>query len=161
MKKTNGFTLIELVVVIVILGILAVTAAPKFLNLQTDARVAALNGLKGATNGALGSVYGKAAIEGKESESNDSISSGINISHGYPSANDGGIGDAVVGVNEVGGDWDGAPDDQTTPESYVITFTQTPSLSQASSIKATSCYVQYEQATSQATPVVTVFKSGC
>ena len=38
MKRNAGFTLIELVIVIVILGILAVTAAPKFLNLQGDAR---------------------------------------------------------------------------------------------------------------------------
>ena len=38
MKRSAGFTLIELVIVIVILGILAVTAAPKFLNLQSDAR---------------------------------------------------------------------------------------------------------------------------
>ncbi|MGL4893853.1 MAG: type II secretion system protein, partial [Shewanella sp.] len=45
MKKQQGFTLIELVVVIIILGILAVTAAPKFINLQGDARVSALNGL--------------------------------------------------------------------------------------------------------------------
>ncbi|WP_219592386.1 prepilin-type N-terminal cleavage/methylation domain-containing protein, partial [Aeromonas salmonicida] len=37
MKKQAGFTLIELVIVIIILGILAVTAAPKFLNLQGDA----------------------------------------------------------------------------------------------------------------------------
>ncbi|MDW3189737.1 type II secretion system protein, partial [Vibrio sp. Vb0932] len=42
MKKQTGFTLIELVVVIVILGILAVTAAPRFLNLQNDAREARL-----------------------------------------------------------------------------------------------------------------------
>ncbi|MGL4750761.1 MAG: type II secretion system protein, partial [Shewanella sp.] len=38
MKRQQGFTLIELVVVIIILGILAVTAAPKFINLQSDAR---------------------------------------------------------------------------------------------------------------------------
>ncbi len=37
MKKNKGFTLIELVVVIVILGILAVTAAPKFLGISRDA----------------------------------------------------------------------------------------------------------------------------
>ena len=43
--KKNGFTLIELVVVIVILGILAVVAAPKFMNLQNDARNASLKGL--------------------------------------------------------------------------------------------------------------------
>ena len=46
MKRQQGFTLIELVVVIIILGILAVTAAPKFINLQSDARASAIQGLK-------------------------------------------------------------------------------------------------------------------
>ncbi|WP_162809858.1 type II secretion system protein, partial [Vibrio cholerae] len=64
MKRQGGFTLIELVVVIVILGILAVTAAPRFLNLQGDAREASLQGLKGAIDGAAGIVYGKAAVSG-------------------------------------------------------------------------------------------------
>ncbi|HAA96802.1 MAG TPA: type II secretion system protein, partial [Alteromonas macleodii] len=40
----QGFTLIELIIVIVLLGILAVTAAPKFLNLQDDARDSVLQG---------------------------------------------------------------------------------------------------------------------
>ncbi|ANP79342.1 hypothetical protein A134_23295 [Vibrio crassostreae 9CS106] len=68
MQKSNGFTLIELVVVIVILGILSVTAAPRFLNLQSDARSAVLDGVKGSVTGANGIVYGKAAIGGKESQ---------------------------------------------------------------------------------------------
>ena len=68
MKSSKGFTLIELVVVIVILGILSVTAAPRFLNLQSDARIATLQGAKGAVEGANGIVYGKAAIEGLESD---------------------------------------------------------------------------------------------
>ena len=44
----QGFTLIELIIVIVLLGILAVTAAPKFLNLQDDARDSVLEGIAGS-----------------------------------------------------------------------------------------------------------------
>lgn len=64
MKKQAGFTLIELVVVIVILGILAATAAPKFMDLQSDARISALNGLKGAISSAVAMTYSKAILAG-------------------------------------------------------------------------------------------------
>lgn len=47
-RHTQGFTLIELVVVIVILGILAAVAMPKFTDLSKEARIAKLNGLAGA-----------------------------------------------------------------------------------------------------------------
>lgn len=67
-QKQNGFTLIELVVVIIILGILAVTAAPKFINLQSDARKSTLDGMKGAIQGANSLVYSKAALAGEERE---------------------------------------------------------------------------------------------
>ncbi|WP_318481795.1 type II secretion system protein [Photobacterium leiognathi] len=66
--KKNGFTLIELVVVIVILGILAVVAAPKFMNLQVDARNASLKGLEGSLKSALGTTYAKLTIAGLENE---------------------------------------------------------------------------------------------
>lgn len=67
MRRNNGgFTLIELIVVIVILGILAVTAAPKFIDLQSDARLATLNGMKAAINSAVSLTYGKSLVLGKE-----------------------------------------------------------------------------------------------
>ncbi|MCE9790832.1 type II secretion system GspH family protein [Shewanella indica] len=83
MRKQQGFTLIELVVVIIILGILAVTAAPKFINLQSDARASALQGMKGAIQGANSLVYSKAALAGVEKQP----STTLNIA-GTTAAND-------------------------------------------------------------------------
>ncbi|TVP15752.1 prepilin-type N-terminal cleavage/methylation domain-containing protein [Shewanella sp. KCT] len=73
MNKQKGFTLIELVVVIIILGILAVTAAPKFINLQSDARQSTIAGMKAAIQGANALIYSKAVIAGKEKEADTSI----------------------------------------------------------------------------------------
>ena len=62
--KKNGFTLMELIVVIVILGVLAVTAAPRFLNIQESAREAVLEGVAGAMEGVITQVTSKAIIVG-------------------------------------------------------------------------------------------------
>ena len=47
-KKQNGFTLVELVVVVAVVGVLAVVATPKIMGVATDARQASLNGIGGA-----------------------------------------------------------------------------------------------------------------
>ena len=159
MKRQGGFTLIELVVVIVILGILAVTAAPRFLNLQGDARKSALQGLKGAMNGAAGIVYGKAAIAGIESKAADTDVKvdNITIAYGYPTANNSGIGNAVVGLTS---EWAVYAD----TSAYYATFPSSSSSSNALTAAPTSCYVKYEQATGSTVTEaakITVNESGC
>ncbi|WP_372871517.1 type II secretion system protein [Shewanella sp.] len=168
MRKQQGFTLIELVVVIIILGILAVTAAPKFINLQSDARESALQGLKGAIQGANSLVYSKAALAGDERKATANIDIGgtadVAVVYGYMAPTlaafeagmdidlDAGSSPTAAGTGEwvfLAGTpangatiWQrGAPADVASP--------------------AAACKLEYVQAAQGGTPTITVTTTGC
>lgn len=63
-KNNNGFTLIELIIVIVILGILAVVAAPKFVDISSDAKIAVLTSLSAQFKSTTNLVQMKARLKG-------------------------------------------------------------------------------------------------
>lgn len=169
MKRQGGFTLIELVVVIVILGILAVTAAPRFLNLQGDARHSALTGLEGAMKGAAGIVYGKAAIQGLESEAgtaNKSVTASgttVEIAFGYPKATDKGIVAALTGFED-NGDWVIVKDSVSDKDnSILLTFSEYKDQDQtALDNNNRKCYIKYKEATdNNSEPTITLLTDAC
>ncbi|AZU46653.1 prepilin-type N-terminal cleavage/methylation domain-containing protein [Aeromonas hydrophila] len=144
MKKQAGFTLIELVIVIIILGILAVTAAPKFLNLQDDAKKSAAQGVQAAVSSSAQLVYSKSALEGKERASSAVVtgSDGTEIKtvYGYPEATDDGIKNAVT----IDGSWSGKA---SANNSYVF------------STSSSKCTVNYTAASETSAAATTL--NGC
>ena len=86
--KHSGFTLIELVIVVVILGILAAAALPRFSDLSTDARISAVNGLAGSLRSAASIAHATQLAKGYSAAIPVSLDgTSIAMSAGYPTAN--------------------------------------------------------------------------
>jgi MSHA pilin protein MshA len=82
-QSQRGFTLIELVVVIVILGILAAFAVPKFMGLETRARIASLNAMSGTLRSSAAMAHGVWMAQGGTGNITvDGLA--VTMTNGYP-----------------------------------------------------------------------------
>lgn len=152
-KNQAGFTLIELVVVIVILGILAATALPKFINVTSDARYAAISGVAGGLRSAVAVAQARYMATGNSAAVSITTADGtavtVNAGTGIPTGAFAGIG--AMMACELATTCTGLATDYTT--ATAVTFTPNGGTG--------ACKVTYNGTTGAVSIPATLAASGC
>ncbi|AEA34096.1 prepilin-type N-terminal cleavage/methylation domain-containing protein [Hippea maritima] len=167
--RKEGFTLIELIIVIVILGILAAVAVPKFAGLTKEAKISAVKGFAGSVRAAMNIVHGKWLVQDNSSIDNVTLEDGTTVyvclggssdGHncasgvikGYPAPDTDGIGAAVDYDNDT---FEAVKNDNGTNNTITFYYKG------YSSATNKNCYVRYDYSTSGEGPKITVETDDC
>lgn len=144
-RRQAGFTLIELISVIVILGILSAFAIPRFANLESQARAAAVEGLGGAMRSAAALAHAVWLATGATAASITMEGRNVAISNGYP--NQTSILDALQG--------------NPLAEGYRSTGAGGYTADGVSAANEATCQVSYTNASGAAPPAIQIVTTNC